>query len=662
MKSTIKKYIFIQMILAMGIVHTATAKITLPSFFTNHMVLQQKSTIPFWGQGTAGSRLKVFTSWDNKIYNVSVDANQSWIVDLKTPVYGGPYTITIENGDTVTLTDILIGEVWLCSGQSNMEMPVQGWGKINDYEMESKNANYPQIRLIQAEHVDSAKPLNDLKVQYNGWQVCNPETIKDFSATAYFFARKIYTEKHIPIGLIHSSWGGSNIEAWTSSEALNKIHDFDQELQSLQSETDRQALQQKFDLATKAWNVQLEKADKGMQQGKPLWSTDQANDVNWKNMTLPVFWENSGLDDFDGVVWFRKTITVPETMLGNAVQLQFYADDDDTVWVNGVAIGATVGYNVYRNYTIPANVLKKGDNNITIRIFDGSSGGGIYGNPDDMFLLANGKKLSLAGDWKYAIGAGLADLPSRPYVPQGQNRPASLYNAMIHPLLKYKLAGIIWYQGENNAERAHQYQTLFPLLINDWRKQFQDNKLPFYYVQLANYKKAKQQPLPSSWAELREAQFKTLDLPYTGMAVITDIGEAADIHPKNKQDVGDRLARIALAKTYGVDIPYSGPLYQSYTKATNAITISFKHAQKICAKGNTALKGFAIAGADKIFYWATAKIEGDKVVVSSPKVKDPIAVRYNWADNPDGNLTNGSGLPASPFRTDNWEGITFGRK
>jgi len=662
MKSHFSKIILIVLVSTLGIVNSAEAKVILPSFFTDNMVLQQKTNVPFWGQGTVNSKVKVTTSWDKKTYVVQANTNGDWSVNLKTPSYGGPYTIMIDDGDKLLLKDILIGEVWLCSGQSNMEMPVEGWGKIKDFEMEAQNANYPQIRLLQAAHMDSAKPLKDLKIQHGGWQVCSPETIKDFSATAYFFARKIYREKHIPIGLIHSSWGGTYIEAWTSEEALKSIHDFDESLINLSSEGGKESLQKKYDDEMKVWNSQMEKADKGMKAGDAIWASNEFNDSSWKSMTLPAFWENSGLDDFDGVVWFRKTITIPETMLNGDMQLQYYADDDDKLWVNGTYIAATSGYNIYRKYTIPANLLKKGENTIAIRVFDGSSGGGIYGNPTDMFLKGNGKTISMSGEWKYAIGVNLGSLSSAPYLPQGQNRPTSLYNAMIHPLLKYQISGVIWYQGENNTERAQQYQTLFPLLINDWRKQFGHKDLPFFYVQLANYKKEKQQPETSSWAELREAQLKALQLPNTGMAVITDIGEAGDIHPKNKQDVGDRLARIALAKRYGVAIPYSGPLYKSYIKTGKAITVSFTYDDTIQAKGNSSLKGFSIAGADKIFHWATAKIEGNKVVVSSADVPDPIAVRYNWADNPKGNLSNTSGLPASSFRTDNWPGITDGKK
>jgi len=635
----------------------ARAEVTLPSFFTDNMVLQQKANVPFWGESNASS-VKITTSWDNKTYTVKTSGGD-WQVNLKTPIYGGPYIITINDGDEVQLKNILIGEVWLCSGQSNMEMPLEGWGKVLNYEEEIKNADYPQIRLLQAEHVESAAPLNELKVQHGGWLVCSPQTIADFSATAYFFARKIYNEKKIPIGLVHSSWGGTVAEAWTSAEALHTIHDFDAALEGMKDEESREALQQKYNAEMNTWAQLMEKADKGMNDGKAIWAQPEYNDAQWVNMPVPSFFENRGFPDFDGAVWYRKTVNLAK-ISGDAL-LEYYADDNDKLYVNGTEIGGTDGYNVLRHYTIPASILKNGVNIITIRVQDTGSGGGVYG-PDTMTLKVGNDDYSLAGDWKFATGVSLKDLPPAPYMPQGQNRPTALYNAMIHPLLKYKFAGVIWYQGESNAHRAQQYQTLFPLLINDWRKQLGDKKLPFYFVQLANYMQSKTKPEESAWAELREAQTMALKLPNTGMIVATDIGNAEDIHPKNKQEIGERLARIALAKNYGVKIPYSGPMYKSFAKKGTSITVEFDFSEGIKTQSGTALKGFAVAGEDKVFHRAEAKIEENKVVLTSPQVANPVAVRYNWANNPDGNLVNASGLPASPFRTDTWPGITKGRK
>lgn len=656
----LSKSIFALLFFSASLYNTALAAVTLPTFFTSNMVLQQKSSVPFWGKSTA-AKVTVTTSWNNKTYTATTK-NGAWNVALATPAFGGPYTITVNDGDTLVLNNILIGEVWLCSGQSNMEMPLDGWGKVNNYKEEIKNADYPQIRLLQAEHVDSAVPLETLKVQNGGWQVCSPATVAEFSSTAYFFARKVYNETKVPIGLLHSSWGGTVAEAWTSAGALKTMGDFDAVLKEMASGPGEEELQKKYDADIKVWNAQLDKADKGLKGTTAVFAGAGFDDSGWKPMELPNLWESDALSGFDGVVWFRKTVTLPDSFAGNDAVLQFYADDDDKVWVNGTYIGSTVGYNLKRKYTIPGNVLKKGGNTITIRVFDGTGGGGIYGNQDDIFLLSGNNTFSLAGSWKYAVGADVKNLPAAPYLPQGQNRPTALYNAMIHPLQKYKIAGVIWYQGESNADRAKQYQTLFPILIKDWREKFGNKNLPFYFVQLANYMQVNNQPGPSAWAELREAQLKTLSVANTGMAVTTDIGDAQDIHPKNKQDVGERLARIALAKTYGKNIAYSGPVYASHKVNGTTIIVQFEHDKGLKAANGTALKGFAVAGKDQKFYWAEAKIEGGKVVVSSAQVPNPVAVRYNWADNPQGNLFNGSGLPASPFRTDAWPGITEGKK
>jgi len=636
--------------------NAVNATVSLPSFFTDNMVLQQKSAVPFWGESNAKS-ISITTSWDKKTYKTNVE-NGKWKVVLKTPVYGGPYTISINDGTIKTLNNILIGEVWLCSGQSNMEMPLEGWGKINNYKEEIANANYPQIRLLQAEHIESTLPVNTLKVQHDGWNVCSPATIADFSATAYFFARKIYKEKKIPIGLIHSSWGGTLIEAWTSSGALTTIHDFDAEIQAMKSEVDQEALLKKYNADMTIWEKKLTDSDKGFQNAKAIWATASFDDSSWKTMPLPAFFENKGLSNFDGIIWFRKKVNI--TTNNADFTLSYLADDDDMIWVNGKYIGETKGYNVERHYTIPSKFLKKGENVITIRVFDGAGNGGVYG--DENFTLKSVKEtISLAGDWKYNIGADIKDLPAKPYLAQGQNRPSAIYNAMIAPIKDYKIKGVIWYQGESNAERAYQYQKLFPLLINDWRNKFKDKNLPFFFVQLANYKQKKEQPGDSDWAELREAQFKALKLSNTGMAVTTDIGNGEDIHPKNKQDVGGRLASIALAKVYNTKINYSGPLYKSYNIKGNTVTVDFDFNKNIKARDDT-LKGFSIAGSDQKFYWAVAKVVNGKVEVYAQEVPNPVAVRYNWADNPDGNLTNESGLPASSFRTDIWAGITQEKK
>ncbi|MFT3902029.1 MAG: sialate O-acetylesterase [Niabella sp.] len=634
---------------------TARAEVSLPNVLTDNMVLQQKTKASLWGKASPGKAVSIITSWDKVSYKAIADANGDWKVKVATPSYGGPYNITISEGNTIVLKNILIGEVWLCSGQSNMEMPLAGWGKVMNYQEEIAAADFPQIRLLQAIHTTSNQPVNEVPVRNNGWDICTPQTIADFSATAYFFARELYQKTKIPIGLIHSSWGGTVAEAWTSYEMLSTMPDF-AAAAKLVSETPMRKGNDNLPELLKAWRQKALSKDIGFEEGKPLWTADNQNTDSWKLMNLPGLWEEKELPDFDGVVWFRKNVKVPANWTGKDVTLHFIADDEDVVFFNGQQIGTTNGYNVDRVYKIPASLIKEGENTLVIRVFDTGGGGGIYGSPNDFYLKnADGEKMSLSNSWSYKIGMNLKDIPPMPVSQDSPNRPTVLYNAMINPLINYTIRGAIWYQGESNADRAVQYRTLFPNMIKDWRNKFGIGDFPFYFVQLANFMKRAEEPESSNWAMLREAQLKTISLPNTGMATIIDVGDATDIHPKNKQEVGRRLALIALNKQYTKGNEYSGPLYKGYQIKGDKIILTFTHAKGLQAWGSDMLKGFAIAGADKKFHWASAQINGHTIVVSSLQVSSPVAVRYGWGNNPEVNLYNEEGLPASPFRTDDWE-------
>lgn len=634
------------------------ARIELPKMFTDNMVLQQKSDAPMWGKATPNKNVKIVTSWNSKTYNIKSDANGNWKLNLETPTAGGPYTISISDGKEIKLNNVLIGEVWICSGQSNMEMPLAGWGQVANYKEEIAKANYPQIRLFHVEQATSIAPLDDLKATRGGWRECSPETVADFSSVAYFFGRNLNQNQNVPIGLISTSWGGTIAEAWTSGDALQLMPDFRDEVKEMTKYTQAEA-QVIYDKEIKIWNDRINNADGGMKDGQPVWAATATDDSSWKTMDLPEVWENRGMENFDGIVWFRRTIDIPEEFVGKDLKLKLaMIDDSDITYFNGVQIGATHGFNVQREYTIPAKLVKVGKAVISVRVTDTGGGGGIYGDKSDMALINVSEvgvaSISLDGDWKYKVAVDFSQHPPVPLSPSGSaNRPTVLYNAMINPIVPYAIKGAIWYQGESNESRGYQYRELFPLLIRDWRNKWNDN-FPFYFVQLANYNGRGEQPRESIWAELREAQFQTLKLENTGMAVTIDIGDGKDIHPKNKQDVGLRLALAARAKTYGENIAYSGPIYKSYKIEQGKIRIFFDNTDKgLKAKGSQ-LKSFAIAGQDHKFYWATATIEGNEIVVSCPEVKYPVAVRYGWDFDPDCNLYNGADLPASPFRTDDW--------
>ena len=649
------------------------AQVKLQPLFTDNMVLQQQASVPIWGEDKAGKKVTVVTSWDKKRYTTTTTAEGKWKVSVATPKAGGPYSITINDGKTVRLNNVLIGEVWLCSGQSNMEMPVVGWG--NDYfKAEHKDAdNHPNIRLLQLDLVANAKPATHFKARNNGWSVCNYATLAPFSATAYFFGRDLEKHLNVPIGLIQTCWGGTLAEAWTGKESLELDPDFTNGLKHLSEiPASKAESQKKYETAYAQWQKDINNKDAGMKNGKALWVAPNFNDSDWKTMKIPSLFSQNGLEKFDGIVWFRRTIDIPSSMAGKNLTLQLGpVDDMDVTYFNGERIGEMSGWERDRIYQIPSRLVKAGKNVIAVRVLDPQGDGGIYGKREVIRLVAEGKKgeknvtqeLVLTGEWHYKVSTDMGNLPAEPVNPNNNpNLPTVLYNAMINPLIPYTIKGAIWYQGEANANRAYQYRELLPLMINDWRNRW-GYRFPFYIVQLANFMARHDQPAESAWAELREAQAMTTNLDNTGISCTIDIGMEKDIHPSNKQDVGHRLALIARAKTYGQNVEYSGPLYQSYEMSGSSIRINFSHTTGgLKTNDGQPVTGFAIAGPDHVWHWATAKIDGNSVIVSSDKVKFPVAVRYAWADNPACNLYNGANLPAFPFRTDSWNGVTYGVK
>ena len=620
------------------------ATITLPKIFTNNMVLQRDKEIKIWGWAAKGEAVTI--SFKGQSVKSRADKQGSWIITLKSMNYGGPYEMTIRGGkDVIYLKNILIGDVWICSGQSNMEWIIKN---TNNAKKEIAESSYPQIRLFTVQKAMALSPQND--IESNGWQECNPQTVGDFSAVAYFFGRKLNKDLNIPVGLINSSWGGTYVQAWISWDSMSKKPEFQHvNFKDLEkSMAERKIKQQQFQQALKN--------DKGIPE---KWYDPSANVTGWKKIQLPKLWEGTEIGNADGIVWFKKEFDLPEIPEGKKILLSLGPIDDiDETWVNGKFIGTTNVWNVDRLYSIDPGILKKGKNTIVIKVNDTGGGGGLYGKEEQLYLETEENKTPLAGEWFYKTSAVTTDFG---IIDAGPNSfPSQLYNAMIAPIIQYAIKGGIWYQGEANTWEAYNYRSLFPEMINDWRSKW-GYEFPFFWVQLANYMKPVSTPSPSDWAELREAQSMTLRLPLTGQAVIIDIGEADDIHPRNKHDVGYRLALAAEKIAYKKDIVYSGPAFQSMKKEGNKIILGFTNiGNGLIAKDKYGyLKSFAIAGADQKFIWAKAWIEGDNVVVFNENIPDPVAVRYAWADNPDdANLYNKEGLPASPFRTDNWKGVT----
>ena len=636
-------------------------EINVPILFSDHMVMQRNDANLVWGTATPGGKVSILFQ-DLKAETVAAE-DSTWEVILAPKPAGGPFSMSIIGQDTLVIEDILMGDVWLGSGQSNMQWSVR---QSADAEAEIARANYPNIRLFSVDRVYAATPRTN--IPSDGWHLTSPETVADFSAVAYYFGRSLHDSLDIPIGLIHSSWGGTVAEAWTSAETLRELPDFLPAIEALEEQTAAYGEgADAYEMMMQEWTRAVELNDAGHADGNPMWADAAFDASDWSTMNLPVLWEDGYLPNFDGIVWFRKTFSLPANWTGNDLNLNLsMIDDIDITWVNGVEVGSTQQYNKHRMYTIPASALKAGENVISVRVVDTGGGGGIYGEADAMYLARgeqSNNRISLAGDWTYRESLSFSD-PSLPPRPSGQqNTPSVLFNAMIHPLIPYQIKGVIWYQGESNAGRAYQYRTLFPALISDWRKKW-NSSFSFHFVQLANFQAPQQNPSEAqNWPELREAQTMTLAVPLTGMAVIADIGEADDIHPTNKQDVGARLAQAALSVTYNKDHVAGGPLFKDVVFEGRVAKVSFDQVGGgLASLDDAPLRGFAIAGPDSVFHWADAAIEEDQVHVSSTSVSEPVAVRYGWANNPIITLYNAEGIPASPFRTDDWPGITINNR
>ncbi len=649
-----KNYLVLFAMLFMIAPLTLSAQLKLARIFSDHMVLQRNQPITVWGNAAPNDRVVVYLN--GEVATVKASRNGTWKATLPAMKEGGPYTLAVRTRkEQRTFEDVLIGDVWLASGQSNMEWPLQ---LTNDAEAEIAAAHYPFIRQIIIQKSTSLAPLNELEFEA-AWKETTPQNAPAFSAVGYFFARELFKQTGVPIGIINSSWGGTMVETWISRDKFNSMPDFRQLMAKLPVD----AVAYK-----KAENLKLQQMlekfqGTGKNETAENWQRADYDDSNWKTLQVPGLWESQGLDGLDGQLWYRMSIdlTPDEAAKANFVNLGLI-DDCDVTYINGHQIGETCKYDALRRYPLPPGILKAGKNVIAVKVTDTGGGGGMYGDASGFSLEAGGQPLSLAGAWKARFAAHSIMGNLNPNA-----MPTLLYNAMIHPLLNVGLAGTIWYQGESNAGRAMQYNESFKTMIEDWRSKFNRPNLPFYFVQLASFNANNQNGLTgSAWAELREAQFNTLNMKNTGMAVTADIGDVSDIHPRNKKDVGKRLALWALHDIYGkADLVYSGPLYKGMRIEGNNMIISFNHTGSgLIAKDKYGyLRGFMIAGEDQQFHWAKAEIRGNEVAVWNDKVSRPMSVRYGWTDSlEEANLYNAEGLPASPFRTDNWKALTQDNK
>ncbi|WP_339662458.1 sialate O-acetylesterase [uncultured Polaribacter sp.] len=634
-------------IMMLAISSIANSQVSLARIFGDNMVLQRNTNIPVWGFAKANTTIEV--QFNNQKVATKTSANGKWLATLKPESAGGPFELIITGENTIIVKNILVGEVWLCSGQSNMEWPV---GQSDNAKREIANASkYATIRHIKIPKEISSQP--NLDITNGNWDVCNAATVGNFTGVGYFFAKQLSDSLQVPIGLVNASWGGSVAETWISREAFEENTDFKDLIANLPVNN----LDALLNLKKETTKNRIEALQNSKLSTAKIESYKnlELDDSNWLEMNEPEAWELQKLGEFDGVVWLRKHVTLVEEDLKTAIFLEIPGvDDEDITYVNGVKIGETIGWDLQRTYKINTDILKVGDNVISIRITDTGGGGGIYGEPEKLKLVIGEKSIPLSGNWKFKVESIYDGVNFNDY-------PSLCYNAMIHPLIPFAFKGVIWYQGESNIDRAFQYRTTFPLLINDWRQKWNQGAFPFYFVQLATFNSPGNSNEGSTWAELREAQSLTLTLPNTGMVVTTDVGNPDNIHPTNKETVGNRLAAIALHNDYKKSTIFNGPQYKSLAIHKKNILISFNDiGSGLLAKNtDTQVFGFEIAGADKIFYPAKAYIKEDNVIVSHKKVKKPVAVRYSWVgDASKSNLYNKEGFPAVPFRTDDWKTIT----
>jgi len=665
---------------------TALADVRLPAIFSDHMVLEKTARVPVWGQADPGEEVTV--TLNGQTAKSVADAAGKWMATLDLKDFGpGPFEMTVEGKNKLTVSDVLVGEVWVASGQSNMEWSLTNTSHAAEDIAGSANNS---IRHFLVKKNATAELAGDTT---GTWVIASPETTGSFSAVGYFFAKKLNSELKVPVGIINSSWGGTPSEAWTSVEAIDSVPDLKATRERLWTELRELPEKKKAYLeGMRTWLKENGREDRPVNDAAAFAGGDISPD-GWVALKVPGKVQAPGLPEA-GAVWVRTEVSVPAKPAKD-LPLSLPIDGFDSVYWNGKLLAKTT----FEDFSGPGSIrrggpfvltpaqVNEGANVLAIRFFQPIAPGGFSGPPK----LG---EISLAGEWKakaeFAFPPIAADkIAAAPQLakapPSSQNVASYLFNGMIHPIVPFAISGVIWYQGESNAGRANQYRTAFPLMISDWRKQWNQGDFPFYFCQLANYQKKGDQPGDSAWAELREAQSMTLSLPKTGQAVLIDVGESGDIHPRNKRDVGTRLALIALAKDYGKSIPFSGPVFDSVKKDGNKMILRFQHADGglvarklqetydvrtlgketaplVRNSPTSELEGFAICGEDRKWVWADARIDGDSVIVSSDKVPSPIAVRYAWGDNPTCNLYNGAGLPASPFRTDDFPATTLDKK
>jgi len=637
----------IALFLLISLTGSALAMVRLPKLISDGMILQRDVKVKVWGWASPSEKVTVEIAGQQ----LTCEANEAgeWFVFLTPHKAGGPYSMDITGENSIKINNILFGDVWLCSGQSNMELPMRRVAVLYPDELATSENTLIRQFLVPVKW-NYTVPQSDL--QGGKWENANPQNVLQFSAVGYFFARELYDRYKVPVGLILCAAGGSCAEGWMSEDALKFFPEQYKEAKQLQDSVYLHTMIASEQDSVNEWFNFLGMNDLGW-KGIP-WKSEQLDDSGWPTLQIPSSFKDAGIELINGVAWFRKEIGLSENCTGKEALLEIgRIVDSDSAFINGQLVGTTSYQYPPRRYKVTPGILKAGKNTVVVRVVSQSGEGGFI--PDKPYQLTIGNQtIDLKGTWKYQIGVRCYPIPSSTYFP---GKPLGLYNAMLHPLQGYGLKGVVWYQGESNVERFQNYTEVLSALIKEWRKCWELQNLPFLCVQLPDYGKAQNEPSEGQWAFLREQQLKILSVSNTALVVTIGLGEWNDIHPLRKKEVGERLALAAQKLAYhDNEVVYSGPLYKSMIIKGNKIELTFTHTGSgLLAKNQKDLKQFAIAGADKKFVWARAEIKKDKIIVWSDEVESPVAVRYAWADNPQGaNLYNKDGLPASPFRTDSW--------
>jgi sialate O-acetylesterase len=652
------RFLFVFLVGSFFYLSAQPKSLELASLFQDNMVLQQRSKVPFWGWSTPNDSVTITSSWNKTTKTVITDKFGKFDTELETISYGGPYFLNISSkSDTITIDNVMLGEVWLASGQSNM-----GWDLrrpiVKASELDSIT-NMDQVRFFKVPNTFSLRPNTRSKGE---WRLCNPANAAEFSAVAYFFSKKLTTELNVPIGIIQSVWGGTPVESWMPLDYAEKIERFVDFGEQINVEILKESEYLKWLDEMRSIDVsdkRIEEINEFLSSILPSYHQIDIDDSKWSQHQLPSKFEKK-FGEMDPLIWYRKEFYFNSHSNEKTYDLFLGPIDDlDVVFLNGVKIGQDVGWQKDRIYEIPKGLLQKGKNIISISVLDNGGGGGIYKKTPK--IKHNDKVVfTLSGAWKYKmlgcfenkssfkVFDSQFNLDNKPNFQYNQKSPSSLYNAMIAPLIPYKIKGVIWYQGEKNVSRAQEYFDSFPLLINSWRNYWKQGDIPFYYVQIAPYNYGS-----GKAPVLRESQRLAMKLPNTGMVVTSDIGDVNDIHPKNKHEVGNRLALWALNKDYGfANTVYTGPLYEKISIEGQQIRIHFEGIGSGLYSPDKLLNYFEVAGKNQTYYPAKAFIEGNNVIVRSPKVKSPKSVRFGWTDTAIPNLFNKEGLPASSFSSE----------